>query len=155
MAAWPTIRDGADESRLSRATRTTARGRFRGIALHDGSLLVPAAPVFGTKFINAVEHVAQSAHREEIQDFGRRTYEGWVAGAAHADDPVTELRHIRQCVSDHDDGHAFIGQASQQPHDFPVGAFVQPAGHLIQQQHAWTVEYLAGQARAFLLPSAE
>ena len=94
-------------------------------------------------------------HREEIQHLGWRTNEGWLAAAAHADDFVAEFRHVRQGVGDHDDGHPVIGQAAEQAHDLPVGALVQPTGDFVEQQQTGPVEYLAGKARAFLLPAAE
>ena len=94
-------------------------------------------------------------HREEFQHLGGRANEGRLAAAAHADDLVTELRHVRQGVGDDNDGHPIIGQASEQAHDLPVGALVQPAGYLVEQQQTGAVENLAGQARAFLLPAAE
>ena len=94
-------------------------------------------------------------HREEFQHLGGGANEGWLAAAAHADDLVTELRHVRQGVRDHNNGHSVIGQASKQAHDLPVGALVQPAGNLVEQQQAGAVENLTGQAGALLLPSAE
>ena len=115
----------------------------------------PGAPALGTKLVHAVEHLAQSMHREEFQHLGGRADEGWLAAAAHADDLVAKLRHVRQGVSDDNDGHPVVGQASKQAHDLPVGALVQPAGNLVEQQQAGAVENLTGQAGAFLLPAAE
>ena len=112
-------------------------------------------PALGAKLVHAVEHLAQSVHREEIQHLGRGANEGWLTAATHADDLVAELRHVRQGVGDHNNGHPVIGQASQQAHDLPVSALVQPAGNLVEEQQAGTVENLAGQARALLLPAAE
>ena len=112
-------------------------------------------PALGTKLVRAVEHLAQSVHREEFQHLGGGANEGWLAAAAHTDDLVAKLRHVRQGVSDDNNGYSVIGQASKQAHDLPVGALVQPAGNLVEQQQAGAVENLTGQAGAFLLPSAE
>ena len=134
------------------ATRFSVGRQIRRCA---NGCLEPGAPILGAGLVRAVEHLTQSVHREEIQHLGWRANEGWLAAAAHADDLVTELRHVRQGVGHHDDGHSVIGQSAEQAHDLPVGALVQPTGHFVEQQQTGPVEYLAGQARAFLLPAAE
>ena len=161
MAAWRAIRRsvtsaGSRGRSGSSAPQVAARcGGGRQIHRCANGCLEPGAPVLGAELVRAIEHLAQSVHREEIQHLGWRANEGRLAAAAHADDLVTELRHVRQGVRDHDDGHPVIGQASEQAHDLPVGALVQPAGHLVEEQQTGTVENLAGQARALLLPTAE
>ena len=111
--------------------------------------------MLGAELVNATEHFAQSVRREKIEHLGRGTDKRQLAATTHADDFVTKFCHVRQGVRDHDDGHPVIGQASQQAHDFPVGALVQTAGDLVEQQQARTAEDLGGQACAFLLPAAE
>ena len=136
--------------------RVTARfSGGRQVRRRASGCLEPCAPGLGAALIRAVEHLTQPVHREEIQHLGWRANERWLAAAAHADDLVTKLRHVRQGVGHNDDGHPVIGQATEQAHDLPVSALVQPTGHLVEQQQAGSVEYLAGQTCAFLLTSAE
>ena len=73
-------------------------------------------------------------YREESQHLGRGTNEGWLTAATHANDFVAEFRYICQGVGDHNDGHPVIGQATQQSHDLPIRAFVQPTGDLVEEK---------------------
>ncbi len=161
MTAWRTTRSSVTNtgspgcSNAELPSVVVSFGGGRQIDCGADSCFESRTPALGTKLVRAVKHLPQSMHREEFQHLGGGANEGWLAAAAHADDLVAKLRHVRQGVGDDNDGYPVVGQASKQAHDLPVGALVQPAGNLVEQQQARAVENLTGQAGAFLLPSAE
>ena len=56
---------------------------------------------------------------------------------AHDQDPVGHREHLRQLGGDHQDCHALVRQRGQEAVDLGLGADVDPAGRLVDDQQPW------------------
>ena len=78
-----------------------------------------------------------------------------IGACAHDDDPVGEAEQLGQLGGDHQDGDAGRGQLVDQPVDLELGADVDAAGRLVQDQDARLARQPAGEHHLLLVAAGE